>query len=191
MNSFQSPVAKILLPIMLGACGHTNPNEFRVSEKIGETIDKLTVTPHMSDLPILIGTGGRQARAFKLLAETAGRKLGKKTEIYLEESYDGQRKEYSQKQRKEFDMDEFMRLLSGLAGACFKTIPVIDINHLDGRLFVVYDLGRNPDDDHLNIVTAMNDIFYPWGIRHNERITIKPKGQDHHAGHARYSVGAR
>ncbi len=181
MNQFQSPVTSVFAELIRGSCAYAE--RLHIKEAIGDRIDKITVTPNMADLPILIGSGGRQAKAYTALFRAAGEMVGKPTEYHLEESYEGKR-DPKMKVIGKFSESEFLGLFRRLTTLLFGTPPTQAHRLRDigsERVFeITMDIGLNPSETHFNIVTALNDVCYPYGKRRGVRIEVRRR---------RYNVG--
>ena len=169
-HEFINPISQALVPVVRGICIH--PGELQISERFDGRTLELRFSPHMGDLPLIIGPQGRQVRALIYVGKAMGRRAGITVDLQVNESYRGER-----------DKPRRFRLDPGFTKQHLDTFlnPVVELSlgpgvpsefRIDGGTFKVHlDVS---DDDQL-VARAIGDLFFAFGMAIGRRIEVKPK----------------
>lgn len=161
---------KAIVPVVKSLTYH--PAELHFNERVQDKAIELTFSPHMADMRLLVGKGGRLIRALRFIAEEIGNQHGYRCDVKLEESYRGTPDKLNQfPSTRDFSRNLLLGLLSPILVAGLGTLPAMEFRDGEERLVVSLDLPESKT----NFVSAVSDVFYPWGRRHGGKVTIKTR----------------
>lgn len=152
--------------VIKGIC--SRPVNFSESESNGKF--ELTVVPNLNDYRILIGTGGRQVKAFQYLFKLAAKNLGIDGEIEFEESFGDDTREEPKKRSKlnHATLKTLVGEIASIALGCPVEIKLEPrLEKLEVKIFPEQDIN-----DALHVCSACNSIFYPYGRAHGEKVDV-------------------
>lgn len=177
------PITEAILPLVKGMC--LKPDELSHREiKSSRSPDRLTliISPHMADFRILCGKGGRQINALRWIVTRAGRRLKLTVDIRLEESYRGEPVTGDPfRFNPDFEKDsKFQEVFGNILKIVFDTVPEFNVVTHGDKTKIFMEVDPNVPDD-ISTVTALADIFYPFGFRHGRRLEIRPSKLPHQA----------
>lgn len=173
MNSqLEHPFTKALSDVIRGMCAY--PDQCLITET-GALLDiGITISPNMADYRVICGKRGRQINALAFLATEAGRNRAESFKIRLEESFRGRDEAVRPfQQDPAFDVERAITLLKRLSAFVFIQEPNIVHERQNDKLMVWIDANEAPA-----IISALSDVFYPYGFRKGCIIDIRPLRQN-------------
>lgn len=173
MNAELHSITNALKPVIEGCCTEA----VEVSQKIeGGRLD-VVVKPGGADIAVLVGKNGRTVRGMQMVVANAGRMVGLDAKLQLVEPL-GLKSKSSGIRRGNFEMQEFLRLMNGIAILLFDPMPSMSVSRptvgADEQHSKVVVRFNIPPIDHERVtsVIGLNEIFWVWGIKHGQRIAI-------------------
>jgi predicted RNA-binding protein YlqC (UPF0109 family) len=167
-HELSHPISKTLAHVVAGICYH--PEELKVSEKDHGSALEIRMTPHMGDFCIIIGKGGRQSRAIRYVATTMGFLKHKSVDVQFDESYVGDRHERREfKFNQDYTLDDLMAELNPVLELAFDRPITVSTSIQDGKFKILLDVKL----EEVPLVTAISDMFYPFGRTHGRIVEIK------------------
>lgn len=169
MNSqLEHPFTQALSDVIRGMCAY--PDQCVVSETGGLLDIVINICPNMADYRVVCGRNGRQIKALAFLAAEASRHRTEQFKVRLEESFRGrdeQRRDFVQNPA--FDETKCLKLLHEILPFVFQTPVAVTHQRQNDKLLIFID-----DPDQPAIVSALSDIFYPYGFRNGCIVDIRP-----------------
>lgn len=144
------------------------PVEFTTNDADGKF--ELIVVPNLNDYRILIGTGGRQVKAFKYLFKLAAKHLGIDGDIEFEESF-GDDTRNEPKKISKMDRAALGTLVGDLASLTIGCPVDVTLDSRPEKLEVRIHPHQDITDA-LHVCSALNSIFYPYGRAHGEKVDV-------------------
>jgi predicted RNA-binding protein YlqC (UPF0109 family) len=142
---------------------------FHENSDNGEFI--LSVMPHLDDYRILIGTGGRQVKAFKYLFKIAAKNMGIEADIKFEEDFQVEEAPTLPRKRTGLNRERLGKLVGEIASMTMGCPVDIEQEQKDGKLNVKIFL-HHETNDALHVISACNSIFYPYGKANQETVDV-------------------
>lgn len=170
------PITVAILSLVKGMC--LKPDELKHREiKPSNSPERMTliISPHMADFRIVCGKGGRQINALRWIVTRVGRRVGLTVDIRLEESYRGEPETGDPfKLNPNFEKEsDFSNVFGSILALVFDKAPDFTVVTQGDKTKIFMEVDSNNPDD-VSTVTALADIFYPFGFRHGRRIDIRP-----------------
>lgn len=169
-------VTQTLLPVLKGMC--YEPELLSVSEvpdPQGNFEKLVIIVPSATDAGILNGAGKRQSTAIRNVFDAAFRRSGIKAEARIHDGGGTKRRLGNFSPNPNFERDTgFNRLLASVLNITFEQPPRIirnseELDHATGFPCQVIVIEGEPV-----IISAIADMFYPFGIRQGKKLKIRP-----------------
>lgn len=158
----QHPIANCLKPLIHGMCRHP--------VDIEDQTHGFTIIPHRADFRIVCGKRGRTIKALQAIASAAALRDGLWFDVKLEEGEGEPEPDSPFVQNIEFDVFGAERRIKEIAEMCGLLVDVITTVRVNDRMDVSIRVRTAAQEA---ILTAINDIFYPWGFRNGMIIKVK------------------
>ena len=172
MKHSLGPLIKALTPLIRGICFYQSDVTVKELEEKGCMV--LVVTPHMADVPKLVGRSGRQSKALNFLCEQYGRQHGFAGGSRIEESYVGVRAVSSTPpEDPAFDQTGVLAIVNELMSLLLSRRAEVTTEPKDDRLCVYVHLTPFHTLVDGNIVNAVEDLMYPYGKANGRKIKVK------------------
>lgn len=172
-NLTTDDAAEAFIRLVKGICH--NKDDLKIERTVNSTFAKVSFMVHQADMPLLVGRGGRQARAIRFLAEEASRKTRFTIIVEILESYQGAAMPKRDFVAADLPANYCLQAVQDIADLVLGrrvAIECID-EPLDHRTRV--EIDATPEEG--GIVAAMCDAFWPFGYSQGRKIRVKLKNE--------------
>jgi hypothetical protein len=176
MKHSLQPLIMAITPLIQGICFY---KQDVVPIKEHEEKGRLTaiVEPNMADLPLLIGTAGRQSKALCYLFQRYGEINGFNAGARIEESFKGRHEPPCKpKNNPDFNIRSTCEILEGLVALLVSTPYKIHTEETGNEVRFYIQFNPEHEDSESMTVTALGDLFYPYGKSKGRRVIVKIHG---------------
>ena len=171
-DEFKNPITKAVHLLVEGICNHRSSLRFEVAES--DACLAITIYPHASDAPMLVGKQGRTIKALEWLAERAGDLARKKCFLSMEDSFTGKSEGWKEfVARSDFDFETLKRMLATWNGLVFDCPVGMEFTRENGEIKVYLNPARL-SDDNVTVIRALDSLFYQYGMSNGCVVKIKP-----------------
>ena len=169
-------VTRTILPVLLGMCSEPDKLVVTETEDPKREYQKIIVIkPSRTDAGVLYGGASRQILAIQHVFATAFARCGIKAKAKIEQSYEGEKNPLPRYRfNPEFERtSNFTHVFAKVLNAVFDKPPLIERKEVMDRdsgdpCLVVIVHGDAAE------VSALADMFYPFGIRQGMKLKIRP-----------------
>jgi predicted RNA-binding protein YlqC (UPF0109 family) len=169
----KNPITRAVSQLVSGICNY--PNSLKIVDVETDDALVLTIYPHTADTRLLVGKRGQTIKALEWLGSRAGRMVGKRCFIGLENSFDGENGDEAKfVPNDQFDVDGLKRLMSAWLALVFpKSVGMDFRNSVDGELRIYLKPEDYTSDDAV-VIRALTEVFYPYGMNNGCVVKVRP-----------------